>query len=187
MPDLLDKLIFILWFASEVILTRAMHSGTRDTPHDRSSLRILWAAIILSIAGGVWCAFRRFASFGDASNTVATAGMILIVCGIVLRWTAILTLRRQFTVDVALREGHRVITTGLYRIIRHPAYAGSLLSFLGLGLSFASPVSLVVVIVPITAAFLYRIRIEEGMLRNAFGEEYLRYCAGTKRLIPGIY
>ena len=61
------------------------------------------------------------------------------------------------------------------------------MSFLGLGVYFANYLSLVVIFLPILAAFMYRIRVEEKALIDAFGEEYRGYQAETKRLVPGMY
>src|SRR5690606_35430450 len=107
--------------------------------------------------------------------------------GMILRFTAIASLGRFFTVDVAIREGHTIKQDGLYKYIRHPAYTGSLLSFLGFGISLNNWISLLVVMVPMTAAFLYRIRLEEDMLTTEFGEAYEAYKRRNYRLVPGAY
>jgi protein-S-isoprenylcysteine O-methyltransferase Ste14 len=114
-------------------------------------------------------------------------GIVLIVAGLAVRWLAILTLRKYFTVDVAIREDHKVVMTGLYRYVRHPAYLGSLLSFLGLAISFSNWLAALVTFLPITGAFIYRIKVEEKALDDFFGEAYRRYCSSTKRLIPGVF
>jgi protein-S-isoprenylcysteine O-methyltransferase Ste14 len=75
----------------------------------------------------------------------------------------------------------------MYRFVRHPAYAGSLLSFLGLALCFSNYLTMLIVFIPVCLAFLNRIHIEENAFIDAFGNEYLDYCASTKRLIPGIF
>ena len=105
----------------------------------------------------------------------------------VVRWLAIISLKHQFTVDISITRNHQLVTKGIYRFVRHPAYAGSLLSFFGLGLFFANYLSILIIFIPICAAFLYRIRVEEKALLDNFGEEYANYCASTKRLIPEIF
>ena len=75
----------------------------------------------------------------------------------------------------------------MYRFVRHPAYTGSLLSFLGLGLAFNNWLSLGLIFIPVLAAFLYRIKVEEKVLRGAFGRDYESYSAETARLIPWIF
>lgn len=111
----------------------------------------------------------------------------MILLGLVIRWTAILTLKRFFTVDVAVARDHQLVEHGIYRYIRHPSYAGSLVSFLGLGMAFSNWLSVFVIVIPITLAFLYRIRVEELMLSRALGEPYTRYALTTKRLIPFLF
>jgi protein-S-isoprenylcysteine O-methyltransferase Ste14 len=69
---------------------------------------------------------------------------------------------------------------------RHP-YTGALLSFLGFGVAMGSWISLGLMTIPIGAAFLYRMRVEEEALVGAFGDDYVRYMGRTKRLVPGVY
>jgi protein-S-isoprenylcysteine O-methyltransferase Ste14 len=179
--------VSMLWLGSEIALARMKHSQSTDTQSDKSSLRILWSAIIVSVTAGVVLSAQHVGSFSDHGKIVWATGLVLIILGLVIRWAAILTLRHQFTVDVAITKDHRIIREGLYKVIRHPAYLGSLLSFLGLGLTFRNYLGLIVLIVPIGAAFLFRIRVEEQMLVGAFGDEYVSYSTSTKRLIPGIF
>jgi len=112
--------------------------------------------------------------------------LVLMVGGLSIRWAAILTLGRFFTVNVATQHQQHVIQTGLYRFVRHPSYAGLLLCFVGLGVYLASWLSLVVLLIPITAAVANRIVKEEAVLLAALGTPYAEYCARTKRLIPGL-
>jgi protein-S-isoprenylcysteine O-methyltransferase Ste14 len=154
---------------------------------DRSSLRVLWVAIFVGVNGGILLSFQRIGYFGNGSRIFPIAGLILIICGLLIRWIAIVSLKHQFTVDVWITRDHRIIRKGIYRFVRHPAYAGSLLSFFGLGLCYANYLSILAIFVSICSAFLYRIHVEEKALIDHFGEEYVNYCASTKRLIPGIF
>lgn len=140
-----------------------------------------------SISVGVFLGIQSIGYIRVGTHFISILGLLLIVFGLAIRWIAILTLRRLFTVDVSILRNHQIIRHGIYKFVRHPAYAGSLLSFLGLGLSFANWVSTLVIFVPILVAFMRRIRLEERVLINAFGDEYINYCKTAKRLIPGIY
>jgi protein-S-isoprenylcysteine O-methyltransferase Ste14 len=126
-------------------------------------------------------------SIGASPAVFVSAGLALTVSGLALRWTAILTLGRLFTPTVAVHPGQPVVRSGVYRRVRHPAYSGLLLAFLGLGLAFSNWLSLAVLFIPILAALLYRMRIEENALVELLGREYADYCEVTRRLIPGIY
>ena len=110
-----------------------------------------------------------------------------MVAGICMRWLAIYTLRRYFTGKVAILADHQLIRTGPYQYIRHPAYAGALVARPGFGLAFSNWVSLLLIFCPVVLAALYRIQIEDQVLTDAFGQEYLDYMKQTKRLLPGIY
>lgn len=114
-------------------------------------------------------------------------GLSLIMFGMIVRWVAIIKLKSMFTVDVSIQQDHKIVKNGLYKSIRHPAYLGSLISFFGLGISLVNWISLILVFVPVFLAFNYRIRIEEKVLIEEFGEEYLNYSKDTYRLMPGIY
>jgi len=113
--------------------------------------------------------------------------LLLLVGGLIFRWTAILTLGRFFTVNVAISDDHKIIESGLYRYLRHPSYTGLLQAFLGLGLAFRNWISLVILFLPIIPALLRRITVEERALSATFGVQYEEYCARTWRLLPWLY
>ncbi|MGA2624155.1 MAG: isoprenylcysteine carboxylmethyltransferase family protein [Bacteroidota bacterium] len=179
--------VSLAWLVSEIVLSRVKHSDAKKSKLDAYSLRILWTTIALSVSSGVFLGLRRIGFIATGSYFISVSGLSLIVIGLIVRWIAILTLRKYFTVDVSIVSDHRIVTHGLYRWVRHPSYAGSLLSFLGLGICFSCWVSTLVVFLPILVAFIYRIRVEEKVLAAYLGDEYGQYSASTKRLIPGVY
>jgi len=129
-------------------------------------------------------------SFGRLENfrsVVHYSGLGFIITGIIIRWTAILKLKKFFTVQVSIQKDHKIFDNGTYKYIRHPAYSESLLSFLGLGLALMNWLSIFVIFLPIMGSFLYRIKIEEQVLVSEFGEKYIDYSKKTKRIIPWIY
>jgi len=95
-------------------------------------------------------------------------------------------LGRRFSGLVAIQPGHKLVTGGVYGVIRHPSYLGLLVSSLGWALAFRSGVGalLVALVLP---SLLARMRAEEALLQAQFGGEYEGYCARTSRLIPGLY
>lgn len=180
-------IVYACWLLSEIILNRVLRSRRGDQPlKGKQSLTIIWiAAIAATVAAGNIAAYTRFL-ITDWQG-IGLLGIGLILLGMAIRFTAIISLGRFFTVDVAIRQGHSLKTDGMYRYVRHPAYTGSLLSFLGFGVSLNNWVSLVVVVIPVTAAFLYRIKLEEEMLKESFGADYEAYKRETYRLLPGVY
>ena len=71
--------------------------------------------------------------------------------------------------------------------MRHPSYAGVLLAFVGLGLSLRNWAALLVILLPIGAAFIRRMNVEEDALSLALGPRYTEYMRRTKRLVPFVY
>ena len=180
-------LVSAVWLGSEIALARIKRSQPADAQLDKSSMRTLWMTIGVSVTLAVLIGLQRIGHFELGSRLFPIAGITLIICGLCVRWFAILSLKHQFTVDVSIRENHRMIKKGIYRFVRHPAYAGSLLSFFGLGFCFSNYLRISIISVPICVVFLHRVRIEEEALIHAFGSEYLDYRASTKRFLPGIY
>ncbi|NIU00696.1 MAG: DUF1295 domain-containing protein [Nitrosopumilaceae archaeon] len=178
--------VSIIWFFLELILSRLLRSQT-ENDYDQSSLRVLWFTIILSVSIGIYLHFLSVGQLNFLPVLFYYAGILFIFIGLVIRWIAILTLKKSFTVNVSVSNEQTIIRSGIYETIRHPSYLGSLLSFLGLGLAFGNWLTLLVIFLPICLAFLYRIKIEENALRQAFPDEYNDYIQSTKRLIPGIY
>jgi protein-S-isoprenylcysteine O-methyltransferase Ste14 len=118
---------------------------------------------------------------------VVAAGAALVLLGVAFRFWAIATLGRFFTVHVTILEGHHVVRSGPYRLLRHPSYTGILVALLGLGVALDSwPAIAAMVALPL-AGLLVRIRVEEQALERALGDEYRRYAAETSRLVPGIW
>jgi protein-S-isoprenylcysteine O-methyltransferase Ste14 len=114
-------------------------------------------------------------------------GYLVLAFGITIRLVAVATLQRYFTVSVSILEKHEIVDTGIYGIIRHPAYLGHLASLLGIGLVLGNWVGLVALVLLPLAGILYRIQVEERILLRYFGAAYQAYANRTKRLLPGIW
>lgn len=190
-PYLTDDAVAPFWtllgiyFVSEVLIARFLRAGVGDRTDDRGSLR--WFMTILPL--GWFVAFMLagvpWAFFGNAA--LFRAGLVVIGAGQLLRWWAVATLGRLFTVNVAIRTDHRLIDSGPYRYVRHPAYTAVLLVHLGTSLCLGNALSLLAMTVPLLATLVNRMRVEEQVLIAGLGAAYGDYMARTKRLIPGVY
>ena len=181
------EIIWICWLLSEVLLNRLVRSKNADSKElDKNSLNLIWIAIVVSMTLGILIVIYWAAPIFN-TNMLLYLGSILIVIGMLIRFIAIRTLGKFFTVNLAVHGNHRLIMTGLYKYIRHPSYTGSLLSFVGFGLSLNNWLSLIIIVVPILVTFINRINIEEKLLLEQFGSEFEDYKKRTKRLIPMIY
>jgi protein-S-isoprenylcysteine O-methyltransferase Ste14 len=115
------------------------------------------------------------------------AGLVLIVAGIGLRAWSIATLGRFFQYQIKVQPGHRVVTGGPYRYVRHPSYTGIALVLTGIALACDDVLSLVAVAILGGVGLAVRIRAEERQLTQALGTDYERFAAERKRLVPGVW
>jgi protein-S-isoprenylcysteine O-methyltransferase len=177
----------IFYCASEVVLSLSRRAKASATSVDAGSIRMLWIVIMASITASF--IVRDMAPWAQSTTLARLRDVwfILFVGAIALRWWSIVHLGRFFTVNVAIAADQHVVDDGPYRLVRHPSYTGALLAFLTYGLSVANWLACAVIIVPITAAFLRRMRIEEQALAAGLGEPYRAYMARTKRLVPFLY
>lgn len=186
-PTILFQALVAAWILSELSIGRR-RAADRGKAHDRGTLRLLHLAIYASVGLGVWMAVRGIGLFPDSARApLSWAGCGLMGLGIAFRWWSVQVLAEHFTVDVDIRPGHQLIRRGPYRLLRHPSYSGALLTFYGFALALGSAASLVSIVVVVTAAFLWRIRVEERALEGAFGAAYDDYARTTWRLLPYLW
>ncbi len=177
-------IIYFIWIISEVAINRMTRSGDlADTSKDENSLALIWVSIEIIIPVAVYVSMSSSHALGR-ENIVSPFGLGMILFGVFLRYIIIRSLGKNFTADVSIREEQNLKTDGFYRLVRHPSYTASLISFFGFGISLNNWVSLIMVVVVISAAFWYRIRVEETVLEHHFGKRYLDYEKKTKALLP---
>ncbi|MCS7241186.1 MAG: isoprenylcysteine carboxylmethyltransferase family protein [Candidatus Caldatribacterium sp.] len=175
--------VVALWLILDLYVLFARNRDLRNIADWKSKF-----VIIASVSSGVTLAvipedFRLSWLVRERFTAVHHVGVVLMVGGITLRLLAIRTLGKYFTPDIALVEGQRIVTTGVYRFLRHPSYTGELLAFGGVALVFWHfPSSLYIFLFPLLG-FLYRALLEERKLLEFFGEEYREYMRRTRRFI----
>lgn len=168
----------------------AMFAGGSLSPGVREDRGNRWVIAVFGVIGllaGFLPAYTDRIDFwtidGDA---IRWLGVAVFAAGGVLRLWPVFVLGRRFSGLVAIQRGHTLVTTGIYRVIRHPSYLGLLLTALGWALGFRSGVGLLLLALLLPPLFS-RIRAEERLLDSQFGDEYRAYAARTPRLLPGIY
>ncbi len=155
---------------------------------DHGSMRILigllWFGIALNLLFG-W--LFPTAALSWHRTALFLVGVILIFLGVALRWYAIWMLGAYFTRDVAVSADQKVVQTGPYRYIRHPAYSGTFLTMLGVGLAMTNWASLMALLLCVFSGHLYRVHVEEKALIRAIGQPYIEYMRHTRRFIPWVF
>ncbi len=145
----------------------------------KAGLPVAVALALLGVFGGL----GRFDPEG-AGLLLAAAGGPLVVAGTVLRPWAIAALGRQMDFEIRVKEGHRVVTGGPYRFVRHPIYLSSLATWGGAGLLLPSwpLLAWVALLAPL---YYLRARAEEELLMKHL-PEYAEFKRRVPMLVPGL-
>lgn len=188
-PGRIFAALILVWACSELWLGWKRRSDDRSRRRDAGTLLLLLITVYACIGIALWLSHRASGRIDHPALRPALlwTGLALMAAGLALRFWAIRVLARFFTVDVNIQEGHELVRRGPYRWLRHPSYTGSLMTFLGFGLALGNAWSLLVVMAPVTVAFIWRMRVEERVLAEAFPSQYPEYARQTKRLIPFVW
>jgi protein-S-isoprenylcysteine O-methyltransferase Ste14 len=103
-----------------------------------------------------------------------------------LFWRSHADLGLNWSVSLEVRQGHQLVTHGIYRRIRHPMYTAIFLYGLAQGLLLPNWLAGWSSLVPFTIMYLLRVRREEQMMLQFFGDDYRSYMTRTGRLLPRL-
>lgn len=150
------------------------------------------AMVISSFGLGYIPAVWVFTDFLDGFDFAPNVIMVIVGSVILLGTLRLFRLThkalgRMWSHSLDLREGHKLVTSGIYEKVRHPMY--SAFWAWGLGAAFLLPnwVAALSGLIGFGTLFFLRVGQEEEMMQEEFGEEYDAYMARTKRVIPGVY
>jgi protein-S-isoprenylcysteine O-methyltransferase Ste14 len=184
-PPLTALAIVLLALASV-----ALFAGGNLSPGVREDRANRWVIVAFSLIGLLDAYLPAWTDRAEVwtldGEVIRWLGAVLFAAGGALRIWPVFVLGPRFSGLVAIQRGHRLVTTGVYRVIRHPSYLGLLVNSLGWGLAFRSGVGVLLTAL-LLPPLVSRIRAEEILLRAQFGAEYEAYCARTSRLIPRLY
>jgi protein-S-isoprenylcysteine O-methyltransferase Ste14 len=134
---------------------------------------LLWR---LPVPAGV-AAVDAAAAIGGAG--LVGAGWVLILAGFAA-WPGMFA-------GHAIPEGHRLLTSGILHVVRHPSYAGAILIWAGLGIAYLHPVVCALTLVYVVPCYLLYIRSEEKMMQQEFGQAYEEYRKEVPMLWPRLW
>ncbi len=186
MTRALAGLLLIAWLLLEVVLrsdgeARSWEGGEAD----RSSTRLVVLAYVVAFAApfaldpsGVGVTHR--------DSALAWIGIAIGVVGLGVRVWSMRVLGRDYTRSLRTRDAQVVVDRGPYRLVRHPGYLGSILVWGGSRLAVNWLIALATVVM-LALVYAYRIRAEEAMLSDHFGDAYRAYKTRTWRLVPFVW
>ena len=162
----------------------ALASGrTDDDVQDASTIALFGAAMATAVtASSISLVWRRPVPRRSVPWSI---GIFLIWLGASVNRVAKHQLGSAYRSKLTVVSGQQVVTSGLYRFIRHPMYSGSALICAGASVAVASPASAMWAL-PV-GALVHRITIEEAMLRREMAEDYDQLVERRARLIPCLW
>jgi len=120
-----------------------------------------------------------------AQSLASTVGATLVVIGWAFQVWAFLSWTSLYA-GHGVVDDQRLMTHGAYSVVRHPAYLGICLTWLGLGAAFSSPLVLAIALLYVIPIYVLYLRTEESMMLESFGDEYREYCRNVPMLTPRV-
>jgi protein-S-isoprenylcysteine O-methyltransferase Ste14 len=124
---------------------------------------------------------------GSARYVLYAAGLLLMICGALIRQHCFRMLGRQFTYRVQVVEHDGIIKSGIYKWVRHPSYTGGMMYNLGVALALTNWISTALTVAGMVVMYLYRVHVEEQALLKIHKDNYREYMRHTKRFIPFVF
>jgi protein-S-isoprenylcysteine O-methyltransferase Ste14 len=164
-------------------------SRTERTVVHRSSRRDMSLVAVVGTCQVVLPLVLIFSSWLDGLNYAAPAGTrilgaMLLCAGLWLFWRSHADLGKSWSVTLELRENHRLVTSGVYRFIRHPMYASFFLLAAAQGFLLNNWLAGWSAAVAVLLLYVVRVPAEEAMMLGSFGAEYRSYVERTGGLVP---
>ncbi|MHA2175880.1 MAG: methyltransferase family protein [Candidatus Hodarchaeales archaeon] len=125
--------------------------------------------------------------FDTRLDALSWIGLFVYLLAAIVVVMARVNLGKQGTGILVVREDHELITTGLYKLLRHPMYSGTLLGVIGFAFVTQSIFVSLITFVLYFWIFKERLKYEEKLLEETFGEKYQKYKESSYRLIPFLY
>jgi protein-S-isoprenylcysteine O-methyltransferase Ste14 len=177
------------WIFAFLFLLRKKPPKAKQQKRNRASL--FGVALVGAGYAIVWSIRRPIFTpmyvLGPLMDWVIAIVAILLSTGSV--WfilSAVRELGRQWNITAQLVDDHKLVTCGVYSIVRNPIYAGMLGMMISTGLAFSIPEWAAIAMFIAWYGTHLRIQSEEALLKEAFGEEYEEYARKVPALIPGI-
>jgi len=185
-----NYLLAAMWLAYMVYWWAIPFKVKATKRHEAAAPRIvrlillLCAMVLLGLPHFPVAALSR--RFLPAGTWTFWSGATLTACGLLFSLWARHHLGQNWSVAVTVKEGHELITSGPYALVRHPLYAGLLLALFGCALAVGEWRGLLAVAL-VFIALWRKLRLEEKWMREQFGESYEAYSRKVAALVPYVF
>ncbi len=177
-------IVFTFWFISGLGAKKVKRQETIFKRFVQYWLPLIIA--ILLLGPGDWFGHTWLReNFIEHTNLVGIIGLSISVIGAIIACTSRYTLGKNWSLSIQKKESHQLIQNGIYKIIRHPIYTGLLFLFIGNAIIVGDYRAIIAIII-IFVSFWFKLKKEERLLSETFGDQYTAYKKRTKALIPYV-
>ena len=164
---------------------RVKLAKSHKTPLETGLLVLAWVGFFVPL---IWIASPAlsFAEYPLRTGPLV-AGAVCFVIGLWLLYRSHADLGTNWSITLEVREQHHLVTQGVYRRIRHPMYSALVLYSIGQVFVIPNWIAGPSNLIAFAVLLALRIRKEERMMVEHFGDQYAAYSARTKRLVPGVW
>ena len=176
----------VCFFALEPLFRQGKAAKSLErTASDKGSSTLIvvlfWIEIILP-------PLLNFLHVGQiTSSGIRWLGLFIMLLSLMLRFWSMQVLGEYYTRTLRVTDSQTIVSQGPYRVIRHPGYLGTIFVWIGFALAVGNWIATIILAFLLFGVYGYRIRSEESMLMDRFGNGYQEYRKQTWRLIPFIY
>lgn len=187
---ILWALMLVTWCAMRYpAMRRARRQKTRVDRRSTLDISLLVLCTVGLVVLPILWRLHAFNGFADRGQGIVPL-ILGLLTGVAFLWLfrrSHKDLGKNWSVTLEVREGHQLVTQGVYAHVRHPMYASFLLWGVTQALLIPNWIAGFAGLAAVLALYAVRQSREEAMMRDTFGAEYDAYSARTKRLIPGIF
>ena len=187
-PTLAFVVMMLSWFA--FVITFLVHEKPPSPPDKKRDPSSIIGIVLQGVSYGIVWTIRRMwftPMFGSNKLLEIASAILTMFLAIGSVWfcsTAIRTLGKQWSLAARVVEGHKLVTEGPYSVVRNPIYSGMFGMLLATGLAVSHWIGLVIAMVVFAIGTFIRVRSEERLLREMFGEKFAVYAREVPAVIP---
>jgi protein-S-isoprenylcysteine O-methyltransferase Ste14 len=193
MSPWIGNIIFVVGFVASIVIRIPYDKVSQKTPINESRKDVLEKIVLsfmvvgmLILPGLSFAGLLSFASY-RATPAALAVGTLLMAASLWVFHRSHADLGRNWSVSLEIREGHSLVTRGVYRYVRHPMYTSIYLMAVGQAFLISNWLAGPATIMTFTLMFLSRLGREERMMLDRFGPAYEAYRRTTKRLVPWVW
>ena len=192
-PTLTFAVVMLSWFAFVVVFVSFLGKKPPSAPDSKRERTSIIGIALQGVGYALVWTFHRqpFTSIVSSGKVleivVAVFTMAMSIGSVWFCSAAVRTLGKQWSLAARVLEGHKLITSGPYSVVRNPIYAGMFGMLLATGLAISHWIGLLTGVIVFAIGTAVRVRSEERLLREAFGEGFEAYARRVPAVVPFLF